>query len=229
MDVAADAALVIRVERGRNVGAVLAEVEDSSDDGLNGAEFGVAAAAMPDLLAANRVFLVSEHQNSVGCGAKGSFRGGLEVQAGLADVEFDVCESERGREGLCRGDSIFPGATKVIQSNADHVCAGVQERGRVASLLACADEDWNRYWLDSGGCRIGDAVASEHGAEAVVYFTVRAVARVRGPQKGERLAHVAQLGIHRASLDGPSATAALARSDSVGVHHEDLHRVGFGP
>ena len=170
------------VERSVGWGAVGAQVHDAADGGQDGAEEVMATAAVADFFSGDSVLLEGEGEDDVGGRGKAPGRSVEEVEAGLANIKVDIGQPKRGGQRRIRGQSVFSGTAEKVQSNADYIAARLEKGGGGLGVLGGTDKDGHRDGFDPGRCRVGQAIATEHGAQPVVEFARVIISRVRGPQ-----------------------------------------------
>ena len=210
------------VDGGGRRGAEEAEVADAANESADGAERGVTAEAMPDLFTTDSVLLGGEGEHDEGGEVKIGVRTKAKVQTAAANEEFNVSKEKGMRVGRCH--RIFTGTHEKVEANDHHVGAGEDKGGRTGFREGVGGgqlEKTDRNGFDARRGRIGATIGAKLAVQAKVNSAVRVQARVRGPQKGARLAHVTEGGINRRSSDGLSTFGGLSGADAMS---EDLEQ-----
>lgn len=146
-------------------------MQDAADQGRNGAEVRVAAAAQAEDLAADSILLVGKGEGRKSGGLEQVRRCRGEVEALMADKELNILEGKGSRIG--RGDGVLSRAEKEEEAEADHVCRGNFKRGS-GCKGNCEDvpEHLNGYRLDAMGWRVLFVVGAPHADKAVVLLKI---------------------------------------------------------
>jgi len=159
--------LVIEPE-GRGVGGVVfAEMDDATGGSKDRAKGWMATAAQPDDFAPDTVLLGGEFEGDKGGIEEFGVGGRPRLDDGVADLEFDVADSE----GRCvgRGGSVFSRSKEEEEGEADHVGDAF---GGVGSTVdgGChkVKENWDGDGFDAVGRRIFFGIGAEHTVDAEV-------------------------------------------------------------
>ena len=128
-----------------------AQVEGAAQESQHWTEVVVTTSAMPNFLPGHGVLLQAECQYGIGCGMELLWSGSGKVQPGLPTVQGNILQSKGGRQGGGRRQGVLSRSTKIVQGDANHVSARLENGCLVTGADRGSHQDWDWNGLDSSG------------------------------------------------------------------------------